>query len=108
MSNEDKYSSELFEIVINLYSADEAERFFKDLMTTSELENFSQRLKIAVLLSRGLSYRQVSKETGASTTTVTRVNEALERGHDGLKLAVSRLNSLDNNEVNGVTSGSIF
>lgn len=93
--NED--TDKLFESILSLYSVDECERFFRDLMTVPEIEAFAQRLKVALLLSRGMSYRQISKETGASTTTVTRINDWLERGCDGYKLAISRLNSKENN-----------
>lgn len=95
MNNPDK----LINSILSLYSFDEAERFFTDLMTEKELQDLSQRLEIAILLQRGISYRQIAKETGASTTTVTRVNNSLQKGSDGLKLAISRLNSIENNET---------
>ena len=92
-------SDKLFEAVLHLYSYDEAKRFFSDLFTGKELTDLSQRLQIAILLQKRLSYRQISKETGASTTTVTRVNNALKNGSDGLKLALSRLSSIENNDA---------
>lgn len=51
-----------------------------DVGTVSELQAWSERLEVAKQLSRGLSYRQVSANTGASTTTVTRVARAMEEG----------------------------
>jgi TrpR-related protein YerC/YecD len=93
-----KDTDNLFEAILSLYSVEEAEKFFRDLMTVPEIETFAQRFKVAQLLSRGLSYRQISRETGASTATVTRINDWLERGCDGYKLAISRLNSAENNE----------
>lgn len=95
--NED--TNKLFEAMLTLYSVEECERFFRDLMTIPEIGVFAQRFKVAFMLSKGLSYRQISKETGVSTTTITRINDWLERGCDGYKLAISRLDSKDNNEA---------
>lgn len=57
----------------------------RDIGTLSELHAWSERLEIARLLGRGLSYRQVAAQTGASTTTVTKVANALENGTGGYR-----------------------
>lgn len=59
--------------------------FLRDIATLSELQAFSERLEVAKQLSRGLSYRQVSENTGASTTTVTRVARFIENGSGGYR-----------------------
>lgn len=59
--------------------------FLRDIATLSELQALSERLEVAKLLSQGLSYRQISKVTGASTTTVTRVAHFLENGKGGYR-----------------------
>lgn len=59
--------------------------FLRDIATLSELQAMSERLEVAKQLSRGLSYRQVSKQTGASTTTVTRVARFIESGEGGYR-----------------------
>jgi TrpR-related protein YerC/YecD len=59
--------------------------FLRDIATLSELQAWSERLEVARLLGKGLSYRQVAKETGASTTTVTRVAHFLENGEGGYR-----------------------
>ena len=61
------------------------ENFLRDVATLSELQALSERLEVARLLGKGLSYRQVAKETGASTTTVTRVAHFLENGEGGYR-----------------------
>lgn len=63
----------------------DVENFFRDIATLSELQALSERLEVARLLSRGLSYRQVAAQTGASTTTVTRVAHFLENGEGGYR-----------------------
>lgn len=59
--------------------------FLRDIGTLSELQAWSERLEVARLLGKGMSYRQISKETGASTTTVTRVAHFLENGEGGYR-----------------------
>lgn len=61
------------------------ENFLRDIATLSELQAMSERLEVARLLAKGLSYRQIAKETGASTTTVTRVASFLENGEGGYR-----------------------
>ncbi len=61
------------------------ENFLRDIATLSEMQALSERLEVARLLAKGLSYRQIAKETGASTTTVTRVASFLENGEGGYR-----------------------
>lgn len=66
-------------------SEEELENFLRDIGTLSELQALSERFEVARLLANGLSYRQVSAKTGASTTTVTRVANFLENGEGGYR-----------------------
>jgi TrpR-related protein YerC/YecD len=81
---------ELLETILRLGSLEEAERFFRDLCTMRELEAMSQRWRVVQLLDQGLPYHEVSRRTGASTTTVTRVAQWLRRGEGGYRLALDR------------------
>jgi TrpR-related protein YerC/YecD len=66
-------------------SNQELENFFRDIATLSELQALSERFEVAKQLTKGLSYRQVSLNTGASTTTVTRVAKFIENGEGGYR-----------------------
>lgn len=57
----------------------------RDVGTLSELQAWSERLEVAKHLVRGLSYREVARLTGASTTTVTRVARFIENGMGGYR-----------------------
>ena len=57
----------------------------RDIGTLSELQAWSERLEVARLLATGLTYREVSASTGASTTTVTRVAKFMENGAGGYR-----------------------
>lgn len=81
---------DLFEAILGLEDADEVERFLRDLCTLSELQAMAHRWEVAKLLEQGLPYHEISKRTGASTTTVTRVAHWLRHGEGGYRLALER------------------
>ena len=81
---------DLFEAILSLEDKDEVERFLRDLCTLSELEAIAHRWEVAKLLDQGLPYQEIAKQTGASTTTVTRVAQWLRRGEGGYRLALDR------------------
>ncbi len=80
----------LFETIVSLESSQEAERFFRDLCTLSELEAMAHRWQVVTLLEQGLPYLEIAERTGASTTTVTRVAHWLRHGEGGYRLALDR------------------
>lgn len=59
--------------------------FLRDIGTLSELQAWSERLEVAKMLAKGMSYRDVARVTGASTTTVTRVAKFIENGEGGYR-----------------------
>ena len=81
----------LLEAILSLKDIDEAERFFRDLCTISELEAMAHRWQAVQLLDRELPYHEVSRQTGASTTTVTRVSHWLRHGEGGYRLVLDRM-----------------
>src|SRR5436189_4100380 len=87
---ETKEMRKLFDAIVSLETAAEAERFFRDLCTLSELEAMTHRWQAAQLVDRGLPYLEVSRRTGASTTTVTRVAHWLHHGEGGYRLMLDR------------------
>lgn len=58
-------------------------KVLRDLCTVAELDAMGQRLQVARLVNEGVSYQEVSRRTGASTATVTRVAQWLRRGEGG-------------------------
>ena len=77
-----------FEAVLKLNSIEDARRFFEDCCTVKELEAISQRIKVASLLRSGCNYQEVSRESGASTATISRVNKCLLYGRGGYELVL--------------------
>ncbi len=93
----DKLHSEsmdkLFEGILTLENIDECYAFFEDICTIKELFEMAQRFEVARMLKKGESYAVISKETGASTATISRVNKCLSYGSDGYQTVLKRLNS---------------
>ena len=81
---------ELYKAIISLESEEECGNFLEDLCTIKELKDLSQRLEVAFLLDRGLSYQQVAAETGVSSATICRVKKCLDYGSGGYRRAIDR------------------
>ncbi len=82
---------ELARAVADLNDEDEALRFLRDLCTVRELQEFSHRWSVARLLADGIPYHEISKRTGASSATISRVNHWLRYGRGGYGLLIERL-----------------
>ncbi|TAJ13883.1 TrpR like protein, YerC/YecD [Patescibacteria group bacterium] len=82
----------LYDAFLSLKTREECAAFLRDLCTQSELEAFTERFAIARLLAKDVSYRDTADETGASTTTVTRVSHWLHHGQGGYRSVITRLN----------------
>ena len=82
---------ELFAAVLRLQTMDECAAFFEDLCTIRELQDISQRLKVASMLDQGKNYKEISEGTGASTATISRVNRCLNYGSGGYRGALDKM-----------------
>ena len=77
-----------FEAVLKLKNTEDCRKFFEDVCTIKELEDISQRLEVAALLKDGNNYQEVSKKTGASTATISRVNKCINYGSGGYNIVL--------------------
>ena len=80
----------LFDAVLSLKDRDECYAFFEDACTVKEILDISQRLKAAGMLAAGANYADVSRETGMSTATISRVSKCLEYGAGGYRTVLER------------------
>lgn len=81
----------LFGAILRLETIEETERFFRDLCTLNELHDMSQRWAVVRLLDAGLHYAEISKRTGASTATITRIASWLHHGEGGYRAMLDKL-----------------
>ena len=81
---------ELVSAFVRLRDPDVVAAFLRDLCTSTELDAMGQRLQVARLVNEGLSYQEISRRTGASTATVTRVAQWLHHGEGGYPAVLKR------------------
>ena len=81
----------LFEAILSLKNIDECYKFFEDICTVKEILDISQRLKAAKMLKNGANYMDISKATGMSTATISRVSKCLEYGGGGYAMIIDRV-----------------
>ena len=78
----------LFRALLRLETMEDCYALFEDLCTIRELRDLSQRYEVAGMLREGRSYQEISQLTGASTTTICRVNKCLLYGTGGYRAAL--------------------
>lgn len=94
-NNRSEAEIRLYQAILNLTTEEECSAFFQDICSIKELKDITQRLEVATLLHAGKNYQEVSRETGASTATICRVNKCLNYGSGGYRQALSRLDKED-------------
>lgn len=77
--------------IVALDDVDEAADFLRDLCTLGELHDLSQRWAVVRMLDAGLHYGEISRRTGASTATITRIASWLRHGEGGYRRMLERL-----------------
>jgi TrpR-related protein YerC/YecD len=83
----------LFDAILRLDDRDEVARFFRDLCTMGEIRDLSQRWAVVRLLHAGLHYGEISRRTGASTATITRIASWLNHGEGGYRGMLEKLDA---------------
>jgi len=87
--NED--TERLVQSLLSLQNDEEAYRFLEDVLTIQEMKSITQRLEVATMLRNKETYQEIVRKTGASTTTIGRVNRSLQYGAGGYSLVLDRL-----------------
>lgn len=91
MNHHNEMTDRLMETILSLKTKEECYSFFEDACTVKEILDIAQRLEVAKMLCDKKSYAVISKETGMSTATISRVNRCLLYGNGGYQMAISRL-----------------
>ena len=81
---------ELYNAILSLENEEECRLFFEDICTMKELETMSQRLEVAKMLLDKKTFNEIVQATGASTTTISRVNRCLNYGDGGYKKVIEK------------------
>jgi TrpR-related protein YerC/YecD len=95
MANETTWRTDdlgdLISAIVRLENVDEASAFLRDLCTLGELHDMAQRWAVVRLLDGGLHYGEISRLTGASTATITRIASWLHHGEGGYRAMLDML-----------------
>lgn len=89
MTNEQ--TMQLAQAMVLLENEEEALSFFEDIFTIHELQAVAQRLAVAQLLRRKVTYQEIADQTGASTATISRVNRCLTYGAGGYQKMLTKM-----------------
>jgi len=81
----------LFEAVLKLENKEECYRFFDDLCTVNEIEAFGQRLQVAKMLYKKMTYQEIEKETGISAATISKISKSFSFGPGGYEMIIKRI-----------------
>ena len=81
----------LLDALLRAETREEAAAFLRDLCTLGELRDLAQRWAVARLLDAGLHYSEISRQTGASTATITRIASWLNHGEGGYRILLDRM-----------------
>ena len=84
-------TDQLMKAILSLQTPEDCYRFFDDICTINEIQTIAQRLEVARQLSEGKTFSVIAESTGASTTTISRVNRCLNYGSDGYRQVLERL-----------------
>lgn len=91
VDTENKAFERLCQALVVIEAPEEAAALLSDICSPAEIEAITQRLEVAELLDVGASYIEVSKRTGASSTTVSRVSKCLNGPAGGYRVVLDRL-----------------
>ena len=81
----------LFQTILNLQTLEDCYAYFEDLCTIKEIQDMSQRLDTAILLSKGISYQKIAEQVEVSSATIGRVSKCLNYGTGGYKKVIQQL-----------------
>ncbi len=98
LQNSDIRSADVEDLLRVLSQMDDKDQIYallEDMFTIREIRESSQRLAVARLLDKGLSYSNIETTTGASATTIARVSKCLGHGSGGYRIALDILEADD-------------
>lgn len=80
----------LFQVLADIRSKKEIERFLKEALTPTELEIFAKRMGTAYYLDKGRSYSNIKANLKLSSATISSVAEQMKKGK-GFEIALSKI-----------------
>lgn len=85
-----KYLGDFYSMIAVLKTRDEVKKFFKDLLSLSEVVMISRRIQIAKMLLEGYTYGQIRVKLKIGMATISQVEKWLYNGFGGCKEAIKK------------------
>ena len=92
-----KFLGDFYSMITLLEGRDEVKKFFKDLLTLSEVVMISRRIQVARMLLEEKSYDYIKKELKVGSSTISQVEKWLHNGFGGYKKAIENYNKKNKN-----------
>ncbi len=103
----DNKAKKLYKAILSLKTENEAQKFFRDLLTEPEIKEFANRWVAAQMLDKKVRYEVIEKETGMSSTTIARISKWVNNGMGGYQLMLKRINNKPNKSHHHTTLGAV-
>ena len=88
----------LYKAISLMKTPEEVAALLEDLCTINEIVDMAQRLSAAKKLTEGANYKDIAKDVGISTATISRVSRCINYGTGGYSIALDRLKNTENEE----------
>lgn len=86
--------SEITEILSIMNKKEDIYSFLRDLISSKEILEFSNRFEVAKMLDEKVSYKEIEEKTKMSSTTIARISKFLKWENNGYKNAINILKSV--------------
>ncbi|MDO8482807.1 MAG: YerC/YecD family TrpR-related protein [bacterium] len=86
----DSHALALTQAFLSMKDNGEMKAFLRDLLTESEIIEFSKRFYAARAIADSVHYAGIEEVTGLSSRTIARVKKWYKHGAGGYKLAIKR------------------
>jgi|SRR3989344_660259 len=80
----------LVQAFLSMKTPSEMRAFLRDLLTESEIIEFSKRFRAARSLAKSIHYSAIEEQTGLSSRTIARVKRWYKHGEGGYRTAIKR------------------
>lgn len=91
----------LVEALAGWHKIDSA-KLLRDLLSEQEASMIARRLKIALLLEKGLTYQQIGKIIPVSHGTIAKIQLWLNTYGDGFRLAIPKIDKIDKKDTKDI------
>lgn len=83
-----KYLGEFYSMIALLKTREEVKKFFKDLLTLSEIVMISRRIQVAKMLLEGYTHQEIRKKMKVGFNNISQVDRWLNNGFGGYRKVI--------------------